>query len=45
MISLCYSVLGRYRCLCLKIDMSKELYNYWLKAVLRHSRMLMHATS
>jgi len=25
--------------------MSKQLFNYWLKAVLRHSRMLMRATS
>jgi len=33
--------------MCLKTDMSKELFNYWLKAVLHHihSRMLMHATS
>jgi len=27
------------------VDMIKELFNYWLKAVLHHSRMLMHATS
>jgi len=39
------SLLGHYRCMCSKIDMSKKLFNYWLKAVLHHRRMLMHATS